>query len=389
MLNEGAVGQRAGRPALYGSLFYLGFFLAAGAFAPFLSVYFTELGFSGQQVGLLATLSPISTLIFAPLLSSLADRKRRRARLAQAALALWGLLVFFLGFPNTFGGIALLMALIAVSFSPIMATADSLIARMAQRRRLNYGGMRLWGSIGFATSALAFGAAWERLGFGPMFVVGALLVLPLVWIAGRLEEGPAQAARQGGRPTDLLRDTGLVLLLVATFLAGISNSLAITFEGIYVRFLGGSNFLIGVMIAFAAFSELPTMFFGERIARLLRGPQSVILSYILMGGAYLGYIWTSNPALLPVFAILKGLGFGLFFPNTVHILTDRAPESWSASAQSLMAAGMFGLAPLVAGPLGGLIHDRVSPTAVFGLGVLSLALAGGVMLLAVRRGDFA
>jgi MFS family permease len=389
MLTDGVLAHGAGKPARYGSLFYLGFFLAAGSFAPFLNVYFTELGLSGQQVGLLSILSPISTLVLAPMITSLADRRRWRVRLVQAALACWGLLIFFLGTPATFAGIALLMLPLAISFSPIMATSDSLIARMAQRHHMNYGGMRLWGSIGFAASALAFGGIWQRFGFRPMFAVGSLLVLPLIWVTGRLEEGPVQAEGEKGRPAELLRDSGLVLLLLATFLAGISNSLALTFEGIYVRYLGGSNFLIGLMIAFSAFSELPTMFFGQRVADFLSGPRSVILAYGLMGGAYLGYVLVSNPAALPIFAMLKGLGFGLFFPNTVRILTERSPEKWAATAQSLMAAGMFGLAPLVAGPLGGLIHDRINPAAVFGLGILTLGLAAAVLQLGVRRGNIA
>jgi MFS family permease len=128
------------------------------------------------------------------------------------------------------------------------------------------------------------------------------------------------------------------------------------------------------------------MFYGQRIAQRLHGPNTVILAYGLMAGAYLGYVLLANPRVMPFFSILKGLGFGLFFTNTVRILNERTPEEWASTAQSLMSVGMFGLAPLVAGPLGGLIHDAFSPGAVFGLGILALALAALVLGWAALRG---
>ncbi len=373
-------------PAAKGAIFYLGFFLCAGSFGPFLYVYYTELGLTGKQVGLLATFGPLMTLLLATSISSLADRKRWRVRIAQSAVAGVGLILFTLRYPTTFIGIASLMLAMAIFLSPIMSIADSLIARMARRHGLNYGGMRLWGSVGYATSALTFGAFWQRLGFQPMFLVGSLLFLPLIWVTGQLEEGPLIDRQDRAPVTDLARDAGLVALLLATFFAGIANSLSMTFEGIYVRSLGGGNFLIGMMTAFAAFSELPTMFYGQRIARRLRGPNTVILAYGLMASAYLGYVLLANPRVMPFFSVLKGLGFGLFFTNTVRILNERAPEEWASTAQSLMSVGMFGLAPLVAGPLGGLIHDAINPGAIFGLGILALVLAAAVLGLAAARG---
>lgn len=373
-------------PIKGGSLFYLGFFLSTGSFSPFLYVYYSELGITGQQVGLLATFFPLMTLFFATPLSSLADRKRWRVQMVQGALLAVAFIFFFMQFPDNFWSIALLMLPMAFFFSPVMSIADSLIARMAQRYQLNYGSMRLFGSIGFATGALTFGSIWQQVGFKPMFIVGSLLLVPLIWVIGQLDEGPTRALQNRVPVTKLFRDTGLVFLLVSTFLAGISNSLSMTFEGIYVRSLGGGNFLIGLITAFSAFSELPTMFFGQRIGRKLRGANSVILAYVVMGGAYLGYVLLSNPNIMPIFSILKGLGFGLFFTNTVRLITERTPEEWASTAQSLMNVGMFGLAPFVAGPLGGFLHDVLNPGAVFGLGALALSLAALVLGFASARG---
>jgi len=387
-LNNQANHSKVLNPIRSGSLFYLIFFLSTGSFSPYLYVYYSELGLSGQQVGFLATFFPLMTLFFATPLSSLADRKRWRTRIAQSAILIVAVIFFFMQFPNTFGGIALLMLPMALCFSPLMSIVDSLVARMALRHNLNYGSMRLWGSIGYATSAFAFGAVWGQVGYKPMFVVGSLILLPLIWITGQLEEGPPRAPQDRAPLTGLFHDAGLVLLLISTILAGIANSLSMTFEGIYVRSLGGTSFLIGLMAAFAGASELPAMFYSQRIGLKLQGANAIILAFAFSCSAYLGFVLLPYPAILPVFSILKGFGFGLFFTSIVRLITERAPEEWASTAQSLMNVGMFGLAPLIAGPLGRAIHDHISPAAIFGLGALALVLAAIVLGLGTIQGKF-
>jgi PPP family 3-phenylpropionic acid transporter len=313
-----------------GSLYYLFLFIGAGSYMPFLYVYFTDLGLNGRQIGWIAILGPVLMMTLSMPMAALADRFRLRVRITQLTNAGVCLIIFLLQFPKSFLGIAVLMFLISIFNSSGLSIAESLVARMAQRHELNYGTMRLWGSLGYALSALAFGAIWKRLGFGSMFVVTSILIIPLIWISGQLEEGNSVERRESQQSISvLLSDRGLLLLVLATFLAAISNSMAMTFSGIYARGLGGGNFLVGLMIAAGAFAELPAMFYNERLARLLRAPNTIILSYLLMALGYLGYIFTPTPSLIPLFSILKGLGYGLYYTN--HSYSNPAdPEHWGA-----------------------------------------------------------
>ncbi len=373
-------------PSRAGSIYYLVGLLCYGSYGSYIFVYLTQLNLTGEQVGLLSSLNPVMTILLATTISSIADRRHQRALFTQICLTGTMICFFLLRFPKSFSGVAVLMLLMAVCSAPTMALADSLVARMAQRHNLNFGGMRLYGSLGFAIGALVFGAVWQNLGYSAMFLISALMFLPQIFMAGKLEEVPVlpQAERQPFRV--LFRDTGLVLLLAASFLSGISNSLAMTFSGILVNSLGAGSFLIGIMLAVGAISELPAMHFNIKVAERLGKVNAIILSYGLMAAAYTGFTLVRDPNLLPFFSILKGLGYGLWFTVTVRLLVGRTPFEWAATAQSLLVVTMFGISPLVAGPLGGLIHDVVSPGAVFGLGVVSLALAAGVLLVAQLAG---
>jgi MFS transporter, PPP family, 3-phenylpropionic acid transporter len=377
------------KPALTGSLFYLFVFLMSGALAPYLYVYFSQIGISGEQIGLLAIVQPVLTMLFLTIIASVADRYRKRVKIAQLAMVGAALSVFLMEFPKSYGGIAALVFSFAVFSTPIGTLTDGLVSRMAERHHLNFGSIRLWGSLMFALASVFFGALWQRFGFRPMFMTAALLYIPIILITGRIEEGPVVGVEQRQPVVKLFKDQGIVFLLVATFLSGISNSLFLTFGSVFASSIGASSLLIGLMIAFGCFAELPMMFYNARISKRLGKINTILLSYGFMAAAFLGYLLSKNAGILPVFTIMKGLGYGLWYTVTIRLLIDRTPEEWAATAQSLLTLCWFGLSPLVAGPLGGWIYDAISPAAVFGLAILSLVLASLVLIFAAARKKFA
>ncbi len=372
-------------PFLRGSLFYLTFFISSGAFIPFLNVYFLQLGLTGSQVGILAAIFPLGILALATPISALADRRRRRVRILQGALAGVAVFLFALGYARSFIGLLGVMVLIAIFFSPVLSIADSVISRMAERRGLNFGSMRLFGSIGFSTSAAVSGFLWLRFGYQPMFLVGALAFIPVILISGAQEEGPLTSEQERQPVSEIARDRGLMGLLLATFLVGIALSLGLAFEGILMDSLGGSQALIGLLGASQAIMELPTMRYGTALARRLNGPKTLLIGYAFIGGAFLSYALAQNPIMLLLVSTLKGAGFGLLYTVTIRTINLRAPAEWSATAISLMTVGIFGLAPIIASPLGGLVLDAFGARAIFIGATLAAGLGAVVLSLSAAR----
>jgi PPP family 3-phenylpropionic acid transporter len=234
--------------------------------------------------------------------------------------------------------------------------------------------------------AISCGVLWQQIGFGLMFILTSLLFLPLVWLANLLEEGPVIDKEVRPPLTALARDRGLVVILGASFLVGLSIGVTVAFEGLYMDYLGGSKLLLGLLPGLAALTEISTMYYGGLVAQRLGGTRTLLLAYGLLGCAFLGYALASMPEMLLLFAVMKGLGFGLFFVTTVRLVVERAPDAWSSTAQAALIAAMFGLAPLIAGPLGGMVYDSLGPSAVFLGGSVAVGLAAFVLALAAARG---
>lgn len=379
------------------SIFYFSLWAAMGAQMPFFNVYFARLGLSGLQIGILSTAFPLMTLFVGPALSLLADRRRWQKRMLFISIGGTGALLILFIFPRTFVPLLALVLVRAVLFSPMMSIGDGMVARMAARHHIDFGKLRLWGSLSFAVAALVCGALWERWGFQAMFIVTSVLTLPVLWAATGLEESASAAsttnaiAKSAVSPTlhDVRRDRGLVTLLVAVSLIGIAEGLYGTFSGVYMDCLGSGQVLVGALFGLSALAELPLMHYSGDIFRKLGKPVSVLLAYGLEGLAFVGYALARQPWLMLVFAMLKGAGFALYFVGNVSLLDERAPEAWTSTLQSLMNAATRGLAPLLTVPLGGWLADAMGLPIVFISSGIAALLAVGVLFVAIldRRFD--
>ncbi len=374
-------------PRMIGSLFYFSFWATVGSYGPFVNVYFAQLGLTGLHIGVISACSSLMAFLVGPPLAMLADRRRWQKSMLLFSLGSTAALMPLFIFPRAFLPIFLIALLRAALMSPMMPLADGLVARMATRHRIDYGQLRLWGSLSFAVAAIGCGALWERFGWPAMFITGALLMLPVMACVLPLESNPSPTRQTTPSLQHVRRDRGLLALLVATFLVGIAEGVYSAFSGVYMDALGGGKIMVGALFGLSALCELPVMHYSGRIFRKLGKPLSVALGYGLVGVALLGYALARSPWALLLFAMLKGMGFALHFVGSVSLVDERSPESWTATLQSLTNASR-GLAPLLTVPLGGWIADRLGLPAVFSGSGVTAMLAVTVLAVALLTRQF-
>jgi MFS family permease len=375
------------RSTTRGALFFGGFFGAIGFYVPFLNLYFAQLGFSGQQIGLTTIIFPIATLFIAMPVSALADRRSWRVRILRLAVAGFAISFFFVQYVQSFAAIIFLLSLIAIFFTPIMPIANGLIARMASQNNLNFGSMRLWGSLMFAAAAAIGGWLYRQVGVTWMFPLFTFAMLPVALWAGLLPVVRSQRPANQERPQlmTVIREGKLLVLLVPWFLGSMAMSTAISFEGVYLDSLGASQFIIGLALAVSAFSELPTMHYNKAILGRWGGARTLILTCVLLTTAQIGYGMIRAPEWALLVAVCRGAAYGLFLTSVVSLINVRVPPEWTATAQALVVI-FSSVASIIANPVGGYLFDAIDPTAVY---FFCAALAGPAVLfvsLAYKRG---
>lgn len=370
-------------PAARGSLYYFGLSGASATFLPFINVFYAERGLSGRQIGLLSAVGPVVALLAAPLLVAFADRRGWQVQMMIAGLAGVALTTLLIPLAQPF---AVLLAVVvgnSLIGSTVGSISDGTIAQMATQHRIDYGKMRLWGSAGWVAMSLLGGFLWPLSGLWLMFPLASLLFVATMF-AGRLllgEAGEDTSSPKGRRrPLRLTSRTARFgVVVICAVLMSLGMVMARIFSAIYIDRLSGQT-LVGLYAAAAAAIEIPTMMWTERVMRRVGGPFTLVLSCLLLGSAYLGLAVIPIPELFLVSALLEGVGVGLFLPAIVRLVANWSPRGQVATYQGVLNAGNSGVAPLVAGLLGGAIFDTSGPQAVFVVSA-GAAAAGMVVLL--------
>src|SRR5262245_27846827 len=151
-------------------LAYIALFVAVGASAPFLPVYYASLGIDVRLIPLLAALMAGAGLFGAPLWGATADRfPHSRLVLPAAAVvaAIAAASVWLVGWP------ALIVFVVAIGIG-MSGTGPILDARAVEAfgsDRARFGRLRMWGSASFVVASIVVGALVERTSPGCLFAV--------------------------------------------------------------------------------------------------------------------------------------------------------------------------------------------------------------------------
>jgi PPP family 3-phenylpropionic acid transporter len=360
---------------------------AFGAYLPFINVHFAERGLSGREIGVLAAVPPIMTLLVAPAWGAAADRSGSRLRVLRWVLAGTAGGVLLLGAPRTFWLLLPAMGLFMLFQVAIIPLGDAVVAAAAAEKDTPYGLLRLWGSVGFALGGLLMGQLESRFGLGAIFPLYALLTaaaLPLMWRMVPPEVGGVTGTRPSGVRT-LLQDRPLALILLIAGVAATGITVGYLFLFVFLDALGASAGLIGAVSAVGALVEVPFMLWGGRLIQRRGAPPVFAAGMGLFALGWGLYAILESPTLAPAIQALNGAALGLLWPAGVTFVARRAPAGQAATAQALLSAVMYGVAPLLAAQVAGVVYDLAGARVV--LAVAAGAMALGVLLFSFLRGQ--
>ena len=374
------------------SLGYLWFLAAVGAYTPFAAIYFLDLGFSSLQVGILAALPALGIALAGPPWGAAADAMSLHRGMLAATLLLAALLALAASRVSAFLPLLLLLGLLAFTMAPIAAILDAYAVIISERFGRCYGGLRVWGSVGYTAAALGVGQLMgERV--TSLFLVTQAVCLGLgllaIWSLPILRERAANPLF-GGLGV-LLRFRPFVVLLLVSYLTTSGAAIMNAFLGIRMQELGGAASLVGLAIALGAASELPVVAWGGWLLTTLGAPRLVTLAVAVYALRFLAYATLPSPVwMLPV-QLLHGLSFGAFLIASVTLTYRLAGPRHAAAAQALLAATSFGLGSITGSLIGGALLDDIGTAGLFRgaalLMLLPLAISWSAQRLLARSGQ--
>jgi PPP family 3-phenylpropionic acid transporter len=369
-------------PFTFNFLIFAGFAFAA----PFLVLYYQSVGFSGAEIGLLTGVTPLVTLVAAPFWTGLADAKRRHRLILSVALVVATAVIFVFPFFNTFAPIFLIAILFSAFFAPVTSFADSATMFMLADRKDMYGRVRLGGTLGFGVAGSLAGVIVQSLGLNFAFWGCALLLLLAMFAGQKLTHntvGASASTAQGVRT--LLSNRRWLLFMTLAFAGGLAIAATNTYLFPFLRELGATESTMGLALTLGTVSEIPVLFFGNRLLKRFKPYGLLALAMLITGARLMAFAAADTPALALAIQLFNGLTFPAMWVAGVAYADEHAPAGLNATAQGMFGAMVFGFGAAVGGFIGGPLLESVGGRGLFLIFGIIVLVVAAIVALVQRR----
>jgi PPP family 3-phenylpropionic acid transporter len=364
------------------SVFYAATFAIGGAYMPFFPLWLKAKGLDSAWIGIVIAMPTVARITAVPVVARFAERRHAivPAILITSAVATAGFaLLAAVSTPLT---VALMLLTTACAWTPTVPLTDAYALRGVAAHEVNYGPIRLWGSVAYVAGVLAAGLVAAAV--APVYLIWPIVAITALSAISALTLEPLplaslpSAARTASR--GLVRQKGFIAILVAVALIQGSHAAYYGFSSIAWRAEGFSSTTISVLWSLCVVAEIALFAWSPRL-RLASA------SMIVLGGAGAALRWAvtglePSLAVLVVIQLLHALSFGATHLGTMGLLAHRVPGHSLATAQGTLTASI-GIISATATILCGRLFNDFGQSIYFGMA--AMAAAGALVMFGMRN----
>jgi PPP family 3-phenylpropionic acid transporter len=359
------------------ALLYAGVFGILGVELPFWPVYLKDKGIGAIELSWLLAVPNLVKLISNPLAGAWADRRRDRKlplqTLAFIALAATSLFAITSNF-----WLLLILSLIAGGASAgMIPLTDNLTLTASAALRLDYGRVRLWGSISFIAASAGVGLVLTKAAPPAILWVTLSIMACLFMVTARLLPDVMMPELDGPAPSiaPLFQDKSFPIFVAATSLIMVSHSTLYGFASLHWLKAGLSSDGVGFLWAEGVIAEVILFAAGSWLLRRVT-PQLLMLAAGFAGIVRWSLLAVSTDMTVLVFAqALHALTYAACHLGAMTFMHQRVPYALSARAQGVYTAVTMGLVPGLGYLAAGWLYDSMGGGAFW-----PMAVAAGLSL---------
>ncbi len=369
------------------SVFFGALFLIHGVNLTYLPVWLEGRGLSPAEIGLASSAPMLMRIAVTPAVAFMADRAALHREIIIAACVGALLLMVALHSAGSVLVVIVLVVLVQMALQTVMPLADTVTMAAVKERGLDYGRIRLWGSLTFILASYVAGWAVAREGAEAVLYLtiaaAGLTVAAAIWL-------PRAEASRGPRLTladavELVKGRTFLLFLVTAGAIQASHAVLYVFGVIHWRSQGLSAGYIATLWAISVLAEI-ALFWA---ARWLQGFGPVRL--MMLGAAaglvrWLAMAFDPAPYWLVPLQILHGGTFAASHLGAMLWIGARVPAATAGTAQALLSTFTAGIAMSAAMLVSGVLYEAFAGRAYLAMVVAcGLGLVAGLALARLER----
>nr|WP_260984705.1 MFS transporter [Paenibacillus xylanexedens] len=369
---------------------------AISIFAGFLQLYLQEIGMTKLEIGSLMAIGPFVSLFANPFWGFWSDKSRNIRIVLMMMMGGTFVLAQGVFYAPSYAWIYVAMIFFYFFQSPLFAQTNSLILGYIDGTGQKFGSFRLWGSLGWALTAVAAGPVIDRFGVSSVSIIFACMIavafifsvlLPRQPIAS---DTPIVTFRRFGK---VMFNPYFMIFIGLGVLVSVPNAMNSTFMSLYIVEMGGDKQMVGWAIFTSSILEVGVFLLLDR---LLKRKMSILLGSLILISLLFALRWqlmalANNPMEVVFIQLMHSVTFGGYFYVGTQLTMLFIPRPYRSSGQAVYTMAWGGLSGVIAGLFGGWLFQSFGAEVMYSIGVFfSLIGAAGfaIMWLWNRRNGY-
>lgn len=371
----------AARETNFLRMFSFASYMTVAMIVSYFPLYFLDEGYSESQIGILYSTGPLISIFANLLLGIISDKYRTIKKLLTILLFGQLIMVSLLFTTDSFIVICFIMLAFYFFQTPVNPLSDSLILLSSQYTGTPYALIRIFGSLGFAFSALAVGFLLKETGSSATPIISLICIGITIILSFTLKDYQGSLRKMDFSGLyKLLRKPAIVSFFALVLVISIAHRMYESFLAITLRQMGASDSFIGITWLTSAVSEIPVFYllgkYGHKFKEL---PLMAIASFMYAVRMLLMSQISSPIWAIPIQA-MHSVTFGIYFITALRYISTLIPDEYRASGQAVYAVVFVGFAGIISGLAGGSIFEHFGKETFFQLAMLLSLIASGGFL---------
>ena len=359
-------------------LMYNFYYLSWAVFSALISVYLLDKDFKASEVSLVVSTSFLTSMIFQPVIGMFSDRYDvKKVNFVLFTLAGIGGLAFMF---------ASSLITITIGYSFVLTLINGtnpVMEKIASSSPYQYGKIRIWGTIGYATGSWLAGMINQLISPSAIFI--CFIITMILCIIGLLgTQTPSELGQNNEEKTKtstLFHNYKyLYYLIIAAIFQGITN-MANTYIPAMFQNDGLKVSLVSTILSFAVLCEAPLVLFSHKFMDKLTNKRLLIIAYSMITIQFLCYalnVWL--PLKVIITLITKHPSGMLFIMINLKIVSTLVPKEHQITALAFVQT-LRNLSSIIFQNIAGQILDISSYQILFALSLIIIVVGFVLVIL--------
>lgn len=332
-------------------------------FTPFLSIYMQDRKFTFTEIGAVFALNSIMAVICQPVWGFVTDKYLNKKK--TLIINMFGSSIFILPFIITknFYMVFAATAIYTVFSSSLWSVADAYCYEIIdETKNIEYGKIRLMGSVGYAVTALMLGMLIKKINVNIPFLIGTALFISGIFVVKNIKFN-GRTITQRLNILDIftiISNNKFIIFIISVLLINISLGCNGSYIAILIEKTGGNVSNLGFLWFIIAMSELPGLTYGVRLVKKYGAVNIYIVSLIFYVLRYLIDSLCTSYILVIAVQLMQGITYPLYLIASLEYINEMVPPRMRTSGMTLYAAIGGGMGGFLGNIGGGMILDRIN-----------------------------